>query len=180
MDPTSEGMALLTQMFAGFGVHSPHCCSTGAEAMSVVKSRDLNILVVDAFLPDMTGYDFVRWLRRSKIKPNCFSPVVLVSGHTPKSMVMEGRDCGANFVVAKPVLATTMLKRILWMAAEVREFITSPDYIGPDRRFQRLGPPPGKAGRRKDDLSATVGLATGPDLSQDEIDQRFKPKKISL
>jgi DNA-binding response OmpR family regulator len=173
-------MALLTQMFAGFGVHTPHCCSTAAEAMQVVKKKDINIFVIDTALPDMNGYDFVRWLRRSKHKPNCFSPVVLVSGHTPRSMVLEGRDCGANFVMAKPLQALIMLQRIMWMATDVRDFITSPDYIGPDRRFQRLGPPPGMPGRRKDDLSATVGLATGPDLSQDEIDQRFKPKKFNL
>ena len=179
-DPSKEGMAVLTQMFAGFGVHTPHCCSTGAEAMDIVRKRELNILVIDTALPDISGYDFVRQLRRSGLKPNCFSPVVLMSGHTPRSMVLEGRDCGANFVMAKPVTPMTMLKRIMWLATETREFITSSDYVGPDRRFQRLGPPPGKAGRRKDDLPATLGAAKGPDLSQSEINSLFKPTKVSL
>ncbi len=180
VDSTQEGMTLLTQMFAGFGVHTPHCCVNGAEAMELFKKRDLNIIVIDAALPDMSGYDLVRWMRRSRKKPNCFTPILLISGHTPRSMVLEGRDCGANFIVAKPVQPLTMLKRIMWMSTESREFINAPGYIGPDRRFQRLGPPPGKAGRRKDDLSADVGAATAPNMSQDEIDQRFKPKKISL
>jgi DNA-binding response OmpR family regulator len=179
-DSNREGMSILTQMFAGFGVHTPHCCSSAAEAMEVVKKRDLNILVIDTALPDMSGYDFVRELRRSRIKPNCFVPVLLMSGHTPRSMVLEGRDCGANFVMAKPVNAAVMLKRIMWLATESRDFITSTDYVGPDRRFQRLGPPPGQNGRRKDDLSATVGLAKGPDLSQSEINQLFKPSKVNL
>ncbi len=179
-DSNREGMAILTQMFAGFGVHNPHCCASAAEAMQIIMKRDINILVVDTALPDMSGYDFVRQLRRSKIKPNCFAPVLLMSGHTPRSMVLEGRDCGANFVMAKPVNPVVMLKRIMWLATETRDFITSPDYVGPDRRFQRLGPPPGMNGRRKDDLSGTVGLAKGPDLSQTEINQLFKPTKVSL
>lgn len=180
VDSTREGMTLLTQMFAGFGVHTPHCSASGAEAMEIFKKRDLNIIIIDTVLPDMSGYDLVRWMRRSRKKPNCFAPMLLISGHTPRSMVLEGRDCGANFIVAKPVHPLTMLKRIMWMAADAREFISSPGYTGPDRRFQRMGPPPGKAGRRKDDLSASVGFATAPNMSQDEIDQRFKPKKISL
>ncbi|QUD85989.1 response regulator [Phenylobacterium montanum] len=180
IDPSKDGMSILTQMFAGFGVHTPHCCSSAAEAMEVIRKRDMTIIIVDTVLPDMTGYEFVRSLRRSKIKPNCFAPVILMSGHTPRSMVLEGRDCGANFVMAKPMNPMTMLKRIMWLATETKDFITSPDYVGPDRRFQRLGPPPGKAGRRKTDLSATVGLATGPDLSQTEINQLFKPTKVNL
>ncbi len=180
VDSSREGMAILTQMFAGFGVHTPHCCSTAGEALEIIKKRDMTIIIVDTVLPDMSGYDFVRALRRSKIKPNCFAPVILMSGHTPRSMVLEGRDCGANFVMAKPVNALTMLKRIMWLATETRDFITSPDYVGPDRRFQRLGPPPGMAGRRKTDLSATIGIATGPDLSQTEINQLFKPTKVNL
>jgi DNA-binding response OmpR family regulator len=180
IDSTQEGMAILTQMFAGFGVHTPHCCSAGGEAMDVIRKRDMTMIIVDTNLPDMSGYEFVRTLRRSKVKPNCFVPVILTSGHTPRSMVLEGRDCGANFVMAKPINPATMLKRIMWLATETRDFITSPDYVGPDRRFQRLGPPPGKAGRRKTDLSATVGLATGPDLSQSEINQLFKPTKVNL
>ena len=180
VDSTREGMALLMQMFAGFGVHTPHTCGSGTEAMETFKKRDLNIIIIDANLPDMSGYDLVRWMRRSRKKPNCFAPVLIISGHTPRSMVLEGRDCGANFIVTKPVTAMTMLKRIMWMGIEQREFVSAPGYVGPDRRFQRLGPPPGAPGRRKDDLSAHVGQAVAPNMSQDEIDQRFKPKKISL
>ncbi len=173
-------MTLLTQMFAGFGVHTPHCCASGGEAQAIFNKRDLNIIIVDAALPDFSGYDLIRWMRRSKRKPNCFAPMLLISGHTPRSMVLEGRDCGANFVIAKPLQPMTLLKRIMWMGSENREFINAPGYVGPDRRFQRLGPPPGTAGRRKDDLSAHVGLAKEPNLSQDEIDKAFKPKKVSL
>ena len=41
-----------------------------------------------------------------------------------------------------------------------RAFITSKAYCGPDRRFQKLGPPPGTDGRRHDDLSLKIGEAT--------------------
>lgn len=59
-------------------------------------------------------------------------------------------------------------------------FIESDSYAGPDRRFRREGPPPGMAGRRSGDLSAAVGHAETPNLSQDEIDSLMKPTKVSL
>jgi hypothetical protein len=43
-----------------------------------------------------------------------------------------------------------------------------------------LGPPPGEKGRRSDDLSAEVGMATTPNLEQDDIDALFAPKRVSL
>ncbi len=171
-----EGLNIMAEMFAGFGVHTPRRCLTGMEARTSIQERVLNLIVVDSALQDQTGYDFIHWLRRCDIAPNCYAPVILITGHTKPSQIFRGRDAGASFVVRKPVAPLVMMQRIIWLLNDQRKFVTSPGYNGPDRRVKALGPPVGQKGRRHDDLSADVGTATTPNLEQDEIDALFNPK----
>ncbi|MEW5684558.1 MAG: response regulator [Pseudomonadota bacterium] len=173
-----EGLNIMAEMFAGFGVHTPRRCLTMGEAQSSVQSKVLNLLVVDSALADGEGYDFIHWLRRCEIEPNCFAPVILVTGHTRPSQIFKGRDAGASFVVRKPVPPLIMMQRIIWLLNDQRKFVCAPGYYGPDRRVKALGPPVGMKGRRHDDLSAEVGAASTPNLEQDEIDALFKPKAV--
>lgn len=173
-----EGLNIMGEMFAGFGVHTPRRCLTMAEAQTSVQERVLNLMVVDSALADGEGYDFISWLRRSEITPNCYAPVILITGHTRPSQIFRGRDAGASFVVRKPVAPLIMMQRIIWLLNDQRKFVTSPGYCGPDRRVKALGPPVGSKGRRHDDLSAQVGAASTPNLEQDEIDALFKPRAV--
>ena len=173
-----EGLNIMSEMFAGFGVHTPRRCLTGIEARTSIQERVLNLIVVDSALQDQTGYDFIHWLRRCDIAPNCYAPVILITGHTKPSQIFRGRDAGASFVVRKPVAPLVMMQRIIWLLNDQRKFVTSPGYNGPDRRVKALGPPVGTKGRRHDDLSADVGSATTPNLEQDEIDALFSPKAV--
>jgi DNA-binding response OmpR family regulator len=177
LDSQPEGLEILAQTFAGFGMHTPHRCGAAAEAMAVVRDRELNLVIVDSAVSDMDGYEFVRWLRRSGGKPNCFVPVLLLTGHTKASHIYKGRDCGANLVVRKPVSPMVLLQRIMWAARETRSFVEAPNYCGPDRRFRMLGPPAGLKGRRKDDVTTALGKASTPNLDQDDIDALFQPQK---
>ena len=86
---------------------------------------------------------------------------------------------GASFVVKKPAPPQVMMQRIMWLLKDERKFVTAPDYCGPDRRVRAMGPPVGVKGRRHDDLSAEVGMATTPNLDQDEIDALFSPKAVA-
>jgi DNA-binding response OmpR family regulator len=173
-----DGLEILAQMLAGFGVHTPRRCSSGAEAMTIVGERELNLMVVDSDLGDSDGYEFMKWLRRCG-SPNAWAPTILVTGHTTPSQIFKGRDAGASFVVRKPVPPLVMMQRIVWLLSDPRGFVTSPTYCGPDRRVRSIGPPVGMKGRRHDDLSVEVGEATTPNLEQDEIDALFQPKAIA-
>ena len=156
-DASPGGLGVLLNILAGFGVRNFHKCSTSVEAQAALHNNVMDLIITDATLADTTGYDFVRWLRQSRIEPNCYSPVILLTGHTRVSNITKGRDCGANFVVAKPLTAAVMLERILWVARENRPIIDAGDYVGPERRFKSLGPPPGIMGRRKEDQTAQSG-----------------------
>jgi CheY-like chemotaxis protein len=177
VDGHSEGLDILTEMFAGFGVHTPKAVGSADEAQTWAREREFNLFVVDSALSDTDGYQFIGWLRRSGLTPNCFAPALLLTGHTKRSQVLKARDCGANFVIGKPVTPLVMLQRIIWTSKEGRAFVESPGYCGPDRRFRAMGPPVGEKGRRSDDLPPEVGQATDPNLDQSDIDALFGAKR---
>ena len=181
IDANNQGLDILTQVFAGFGARNPHRCSTAKEAVELLRKVDVDLIVVEADLPgEMDGYDFVRWLRRSGLTPNAFAAVILVSGHTKAQNVARARDCGANFIILKPISPTVLLQRVVWVAKENRQFVEAETYVGPDRRFKNAGPPPGVKPRRRDDIRTRLGAATTPNMGQEEIDNLMQPTRVSL
>ena len=181
IDANNQGLDILAQMFAGFGARTPHRCSSAEEAQPLLRKIDVDLIVVEADLPgEMDGYDFVHWLRRSGLPQYAFSSVMLISGHTRRENVARARDCGANFILVKPISPSILLQRVVWVAKENRQFVECEAYVGPDRRFKNAGPPPGIKPRRHDDIRTRLGIATAPNMGQDEIDNLMQPTKVSL
>ncbi|WP_309092166.1 response regulator [Phenylobacterium sp.] len=168
---------ILGQVFIGFGVKAIRKHISLQDAEEVARRVDFDLIVIDGDYEDDGGYEFVKRLRREREGRNRLAPVLLVAGHTPSSQVFKARDCGANFVVAKPITPKVLFDRILWLVQDQREFVECETYVGPDRRHKAFGPPPGMQGRRKDDLSPEVGFPAGPDLAQSEIDALLNPRK---
>lgn len=172
---------ILGQVFIGFGVKAIRKCLSLNEADDCIKHGILfDLIIVDCDMPGGAGFDFVTRLRRMEDNDNRLTPIMLVSGHTVPSSISKARDCGANFVVAKPITPKTMFDRVMWLAREERQFVVTDTYAGPDRRHKTFGPPAGTKGRRHDDVSAKLGKASGPDMSQSDIDALLNPKRAAL
>lgn len=178
LQSSSTETDIYAQMLSGFGAKAMHRAESGADAMEMLGRMAMDLVLVDARLPDTDGYEFVANLRRAPRNPNVFVPILMLAGHTPRSKVEHARDCGAHFVITKPVSPAILLERILWIARETRTFVECDVYVGPERRFKHEGPPDG-VGRRRDDLSAEVGEAVEPNMDQNEVDHLFKPQKVA-
>ena len=180
VDNNAQSLEIMGQVMTGFGIRNITKCQTVKEAKGVVSRGPLDFVLCEAQLPDEDGYAFLRWIRREAPDPNKYVAAVVVTGHTRISQVMKARECGAHFIVAKPITPAVLLQRIVWVSKDERLFIDCETYVGPDRRFRRLGPPPGIQGRRSDDLPAEVGEATEPNMDQSIIDNLIKPSKVAL
>ena len=136
IDDSPFALELTAQAVLGFGIKVRHACSSAAEAIAVLRDHPVDLILVDCEMPGMSGYEFVRWLRRSGLEPNAFAPVIMTAAHVRRSKVSEARDCGANFLITKPFSAGALLERIVWVARDARPFLEVGDYFGPDRRFR--------------------------------------------
>lgn len=156
VESPTHGLDITAQILRALGVRKPHRCRTPDDAMTCAKALPLDLIICDGGLPFGGAYDFVANLRRSNLEPNRYCPTILVAGHTPASLIEQARDCGANFVIAKPISPRVLLERIMWMGQDSRAFIEMDSYVGPDRRFHQLDEARAKFGRRREDKAKDV------------------------
>ena len=169
LDATPLGMTILVQIVTGLGAKNLHRCADVESARAVVEGNQIDLAIVDSLAPTGEGYDFVQWMRREAGEPNCYTPVLMTTSHTPRSQISRARDCGANIIIKKPFPPITMLERIIWSSKEGRKFLFSDSYVGPDRRFRDIGPPKGMKGRRREDITATPLPQGSEDAAGDDM-----------
>ncbi len=156
VDSNAQGLDIVGQTLRGFGMEKIKRAGSSDEAKTILTKESIDLLLCDALLRDGSGYDLIRWLRASKLEPNRFIPVIVVTGHTGASFVEGARDCGANFVVSKPLTPAVLMQRILWVARGGRAFVEAEGYTGPDRRYKFEGIPDSGKGRRKEDVTGAL------------------------
>jgi len=142
--------SLVGQMLRGFGVGGIESVDSGEAARKYIQDNFVDLCIVEANLPDMSGADFIRWVRREQKDPVRFMPILVLTGYTQLRMISAVRDAGANIVVKKPVSAQVLFDRVAWIARTPRAYIETADYVGPDRRFKELVPPGGRYRRETD------------------------------
>jgi CheY-like chemotaxis protein len=154
LDASLQGRELLVQILNGLGIRHVTRAGAAPTAWDRLLETDYDLIICSSAAKGDDIYDFIRKVRATASAPNKFCPIIILSGHASASTTQKARDCGANIVVAKPINPRTLLERIVWIAKTTRPFIEAPgSYLGPDRRFQALGPPQGTVGRRKEDTS---------------------------
>jgi len=150
VDDSAFGLDLTTEALRGFGIQTRYPCHSARDAIEILKDHAIDLMLVDCEMPDMDGHELVRWLRKSKLDPNAYVPIIMTAGHVRKSKVADVRDCGANFLVTKPFSAAVLLERVIWVARDTRPFLDAGDYRGPDRRFKPQEPR--DVNERRDDM----------------------------
>lgn len=178
VDDNPQSLDILVGVLTSFGLRNIVRKSNGQEAQDELKLHPVDLILTNATLPELDGYDLIRWLRREADEASRMTPTIVVTAHTKRSQVEKARDCGANFIITKPISPAVMLERILWVARGDRMFIECPAYVGPDRRWRNQGPPVEfPDGRRRDDQSIELGEGAGQNMSQDELDALIKPMR---
>lgn len=171
VDDNNQSLDVVSAILMGFGINKTTRSNSVAQAKDLLAHRVFDVVIVDCEMPDQNGFELVRHIRANPNGGNFTVPILMMSATTPQSKVEAGRDCGANFTIAKPVSPTVLLERLLWMAQSNRMFISDAGYTGPDRRFHTVPLPDGVSERRNADLELTAKPERA--LSQDEIDGLF-------
>lgn len=180
LDENPMGMKILVQILTGFGARTLSRCGSVEKAEQAIGHGQYDLIIVDSLGAAGAGYDFVRWLRSSGIQPNCFAPVLITAGHTPASAVSQARDCGAHFILAKPMTPKLVLERIIWISKEGRRFVECDSYVGPDRRFKTEGPPRGVLGRRHEDAAPAQSDPSTPPIEQDSVNSMNNTRRVQI
>ena len=179
VDDNENARNILNDLLFAFGANDVVTARDGVEAKALLAKRPFDLLITDGAMPACDGYELVRWLRNRSGDDERIVPAIIVSAHTGEQQVVAARDCGANYMVAKPISPQTLLERIVYISSQPRSFIVGDTYAGPDRRWKNQGPPRDTDGRRKSDLSLDLGAALTPNLSGGELDMLIKPQRVA-
>ncbi|WP_031231309.1 PleD family two-component system response regulator [Asticcacaulis sp. YBE204] len=144
--------SIVTAILKGSGIRDVREAKDGAEAFDVLKQYPADIALVDFNMFPIDGVEFTRMLRKSSDSSNPYLPVVMITGHSERSRVVEARDAGVNEFVVKPLTARALLSRLDAVVMRPRPFIRCQTYFGPDRRRKGDGSYAGPFRRATDGL----------------------------
>jgi CheY-like chemotaxis protein len=134
VDDNQHMRAIVMTVLAGVGVKHVRETRDGAEALEALREWPADVAIVDFQMFPIDGVEFTRMVRTGPNSKNPYLPIVMMTGHSEKSRVVEARDAGVTEFVAKPLTAKSVLERLQAVIYRPRPFVRAGDYFGPDRR----------------------------------------------
>lgn len=153
VDDNHHMRILLTELLRAIGVRNLYEASDGAEALQLMRTHVIDVVIADLAMEPVDGVELTRLLRNAPDSPGQMTPVIMVTGHSTERRVKEARDAGCNEFLAKPVTARGVLERIVEVIEHPRSYVRCDSYFGPDRR-RRADPAYTGPRRRAEDQAA--------------------------
>lgn len=125
---------ILRTFLRGFGIHNIQETDNAISGFEELQNSSFDIILVDNLMNTFSGIEFTRAIRTAKDSPNCALPIIMISGHTEKSKILQARDAGVNEFIGKPLSAQTLISKINEVLFNPRQFKKTAKFVGPDRR----------------------------------------------
>src|ERR1700743_563587 len=109
VDDSPETLRLLTDALDGAGM-TVMVAMDGAAAMRIVDQITPDIILLDAMMPGMDGFETCRRLKRDAGLSNV--PVIFMTGLAETEHIVRGLEAGGVDYVTKPIVIEEMLARI--------------------------------------------------------------------
>lgn len=84
--------------------------ATALDAVNKARAGDIDIIILDLMLPDMSGSDVCRLLKADK--STCNIPIIMVTAKTSEIDIISGLNLGADDYVTKPFSPRVLVARI--------------------------------------------------------------------
>jgi len=117
VDDSPETLRLLTDALDGAGM-TVMVAMDGAAAMRIVDQITPDIILLDAVMPGMDGFETCRRLKRETGLANV--PVIFMTGLAETEHIVHGLEAGGVDYVTKPIVIEEMLARIRVHLANAR------------------------------------------------------------
>ncbi|PCJ02314.1 MAG: hypothetical protein COB14_02090 [Alphaproteobacteria bacterium] len=128
---------LLKHMLRMLGVGEITTAKDGASGYEKYVRETPDIIMTDWQMPEMDGLELVHKIRKHKNSPNRSIPIIMMTGFCAHQRISLARDGGATEFLVKPFSANDIAKRLGHIVQNSRDFIVTPEFIGPDRRRKK-------------------------------------------
>ncbi|MFN4010481.1 MAG: response regulator [Pannonibacter sp.] len=112
VDDNMHMRQILRSILAGFGGRRIYDAADGADGLEIVIDRRPDLVLCDWLMTPVSGVDFLKLIRADKDKSLSTTPVVIVTAHARKPVILEAIRIGIHGFVAKPVAPAVLYNRI--------------------------------------------------------------------
>lgn len=109
VDDNEDNIDLLQDSLGTHGFRV-HIARSGVDAMSLLMSHRVDVVLLDLMMPDMNGFATLEMIR---FVPRLMDmPVVIHTAYPSEMHARRARDLGAEAVLTKPLPATDLAKAL--------------------------------------------------------------------
>lgn len=135
---------LIVSVLETLGVGKVYTADNGEQGFTQYIANKPDIIITDWLMKPIDGIEFIKKIRLAPNSPNRTVPVIIITGYSAVTRVMEARDHGVTEFLVKPFTANDLSKRLAHVINKPRDFVQTPRYFGPDRRRRRIDDFPGE------------------------------------
>ena len=99
VDDIEDNLSLLQAILMEEG-YEVDISKDGKSALAKIEASPPDLLLLDAMMPQMNGYEVTQRIRQNKNLP--FIPIIMITAYEDAN-VPEGLDLGANDFIRKPI-----------------------------------------------------------------------------
>ena len=106
IDDDADLSFVISDMLEGYG-YQVTCAESAEEAFSLLENKSFALILLDINLPDSTGFEICRELRRVSTVP-----IIFASARTSENDRISGFDIGGDDYLPKPYSMKELLSRV--------------------------------------------------------------------
>lgn len=125
---------VIRSLLVAIGVKNIYEANDGPSGLDAIRSITPDLVLLDFNMPGMSGADFVRAVRSPETFPLPHVPIIMLTGNSDRSLVVEAVRLGVNEYLLKPVSTQALQARVLSIVTNPRKMIKRGDYYGPEPR----------------------------------------------
>ncbi|GLK70926.1 response regulator transcription factor [Ancylobacter dichloromethanicus] len=118
VDDSPETLSLLTDALEAAGA-TVLVATEGANALALVERITPDVILMDAVMPGMDGFEACRRLKRNKSVAHV--PVIFMTGLSETEQIVKGLEAGGVDYVTKPISPDELIARIRVHLANARQ-----------------------------------------------------------
>jgi two-component system chemotaxis response regulator CheY len=133
---------LLATLLRDAGAQNVLTVSDVSSALDTMRQQTPGLVLADWSYDADPREDRIKFVRRMRAASRAAyhsTPVILLSPARGRSEIEQARDAGVTEFLIKPIAPTTLVERLRFMEKNMRPFVQSPRFSGPDRRRRANG-----------------------------------------
>ena len=118
IDDNDVNLMVVAAMLEALDIHVT-CCISAVEGLDLLEREAFHIVITDIHMPEMSGFDVLRELRRRK-GPNRGAPVVALTADMTRDEA-QYRELGFDGFVPKPVTLRPLCEMLLQLLPQAEQ-----------------------------------------------------------